>query len=279
VNVDGEVDPLLVDESTNRFDVIATGKQIVDATKPSTGLDDSEVAAESKSAPVEAIDQHRVGGHSRPVFDEVARDPDDADTTVDSAAVSEPSPIPELADPDRLSAAVEAILFVVESPVSAAQIATVVQRPVAEVEASIERLTQTYVGDARGIELRRIADGVRIYTRPELTGVVEAFLLDGQRSRLSPAALETLAVIAYRQPVTRGRISAIRGVNVDGVVRTLTSRGLIIEDGTEPDSGAGLFRTTALFLEKMGLQSVEELPSLAPLLPDIDSFETDELSS
>jgi segregation and condensation protein B len=132
--------------------------------------------------------------------------------------VSEPSPIPELADPDRLSAAVEAILFVVESPVSAAQIATVVQRPVAEVEASIERLTQTYVGDARGIELRRIADGVRIYTRPELTGVVEAFLLDGQRSRLSPAALETLAVIAYRQPVTRGRISAIRGVNVDGPV-------------------------------------------------------------
>ena len=127
------------------------------------------------------------------------------------------------------------------------------------------------------MELRWIADGVRIYTRAELSPVVEAFLLDGQRTKLSQAALETLAVIAYRQPVTRGRISAIRGVNVDGVVRTLTRRGLIVEDGLDSDSGAGLFRTTSLFLEKMGMQSLEELPSLAPLLPEIDTLETDEL--
>ena len=109
-----------------------------------------------------------------------------------------------------------------------------------------------------------------MYTRPDYAPWVTAFLLDGQRSRLSQAALETLAVIAYRQPVTRARVSAIRGVNVDGVVRTLTSRGLIVEIGTDPDTGGGLFRTTDLFLEKMGLRSLDELPSLAPLLPDLD---------
>lgn len=184
----------------------------------------------------------------------------------------------DFADFDQLDAALEAILFIVESPVSVDQLASVVQQPSAEVEQSLDRLARRYEGPAAGIELRRIADGVRIYTRPELTKVVEAFLLEGQRTKLSNAALETLAVIAYRQPVTRGRISAIRGVNVDGVIRTLVTRGLIVEDGTDPESGAGLFRTTALFLEKMGLQTLEELPSLAPLLPDIDSLETDELS-
>jgi segregation and condensation protein B len=108
---------------------------------------------------------------------------------------------------------------------------------------------------------------------------VEQFLQEGQRSRLTQAALETLAVIAYRQPVTRARVSAIRGVNVDGVVRTLLARGLIVEVGSDPDTGGGLFRTTDLFLEKMGLNALDELPSLAPLLPDIeglDSFATDE---
>jgi segregation and condensation protein B len=184
----------------------------------------------------------------------------------------------DYADPTQLEAALEAILFIVESPVSAEQLASVLQRPTPEVEEALDRLRSRYDVAGSGIELRRIADGFRIYTRVELTGVVEAFLLEGQRTKLSNAALETLAVIAYRQPVTRGRISAIRGVNVDGVIRTLVTRGLIVEDGTEPESGAGLFATTALFLEKMGLRTLEELPSLAPLLPEIDSLETDELS-
>ena len=196
-----------------------------------------------------------------------------------SARMRRPGSVTDLGldDPDHLRAAVEALLFVVESPVTVAAIAAVVQRPTAEVEASLAEIAAAYDQPGRGVELRWIADGVRIYTRPELSGVVEAFLLDGQRTRLSQAALETLAVIAYRQPVTRGRISAIRGVNVDGVVRTLASRGLIVEDGTESESGAGLYRTTALFLERMGMQTLEELPSLAPLLPEIDSLETDEL--
>jgi segregation and condensation protein B len=196
-----------------------------------------------------------------------------ADADADSTAVAGL----DLSDPDRLMAAIEAVLFVVESPTSVAALASVVQRPTAEVSAAIDRIAAAYEQDGRGVELRWIADGVRIYTRAELSPVVEAFLLDGQRTKLSQAALETLAVIAYRQPVTRGRISAIRGVNVDGVVRTLTTRGLVVEDGLDSDSGAGLFRTTSLFLEKMGMQSLEELPSLAPLLPEIDTLETDEL--
>ncbi len=117
-----------------------------------------------------------------------------------------------------------------------------------------------------------VGGGVRIYTRPEVAPQVEMFLFDGQRGKLTQAALETLAVMAYRQPVTRSRVSAIRGVNVDGVVRTLTSRGLVVEAGADPETGGGLLRTTELFLERMGLQSLDELPSLAPMLPDLEGF-------
>ncbi len=107
-----------------------------------------------------------------------------------------------------------------------------------------------------------------MYTRPEYADYVQRFVLDGQQARLTQAALETLAVVAYKQPVTRSRISAIRGVNCDGVVRTLLARGLVEECGSEPDSGAFLYRTTTLFLEKLGLDGVEQLPPLAPFLPD-----------
>lgn len=182
-----------------------------------------------------------------------------------------------LEDPDRLRAAVEAVLFIVESPVSTSQLATALQRPEHEVVSAIRELSVSYDERGAGVELREIAGGWRIYTRPELGAAVEAFLLEGQRSRLSQAALETLAVVAYRQPVTRARISAIRGVNVDGVVRTLVSRGLVTEVGSDPETGGGLYRTTDAFLEKMGLQALADLPSLAPLLPELDTLETDEL--
>jgi segregation and condensation protein B len=182
-------------------------------------------------------------------------------------------------DPAQLTAAIEAILFVVESPVSVAALAVAVQQTTDTVQAALDSLRAGYDERAAGIELRDVAGGVRVYTRPDYAEIVEQFLQDGQRSRLSQAALETLAVIAYRQPVTRARVSAIRGVNVDGVVRTLLARGLIVEVGNDPETGGGLFRTTELFLEKMGLQSLEQLPSLAPLLPDIeglDGFGTDD---
>ncbi|MDT4939547.1 MAG: segregation and condensation protein [Pseudonocardiales bacterium] len=185
-----------------------------------------------------------------------------------------------LADAADLVAAVEAVLFVVEAPVSVTGIAVALQQPEPSVAAAIETLRNSYDERRAGIELRDVAGGVRIYTRASVAAQVEIFLQDGQRSRLTQAALETLAVVAYRQPVTRSRVSAIRGVNVDGVVRTLTTRGLVVEAGADPDTGGGLLRTTDLFLEKMGLASLAELPSLAPLLPDLDGLDgvdTDEL--
>lgn len=179
--------------------------------------------------------------------------------------------------PSHLRAAIEAILFVVEAPVSVASLAAAVQQPAPAVRSAIEAIRAGYADRGAGIELRDVADGVRIYTRPECASQVEMFLQDGQRGRLTQAALETLAVIAYRQPVTRSRVSAIRGVNVDGVVRSLLTRGLVVEVGSDPDTGGGLYRTTDLFLEKMGLHSLSELPSLAPLLPELDGVDFDEL--
>ncbi len=173
----------------------------------------------------------------------------------------------ELSD-DELRGAVEAILLIVEEPVTEIILAQGLDQPVDRIAGVLERCAREYAEMGRGFELRRIAGGWRLYTRPEYAAYVEKFVLDGQQVRLTQAALETLAVVAYKQPVTRSRISAIRGVNCDGVVRTLVARGLIEECGSEPESGAFLYRTTTLFLEKLGLDSVDELPSLAPFLPD-----------
>ncbi len=168
----------------------------------------------------------------------------------------------------ELRGAVEAILLVVDEPVTEVMLAQVLEQRTARIVETLAGLAADYAATGRGFELRRAAGGWRLYTRSEYAGYVERFVLDGQRVRLTQAALETLAVVAYRQPVTRSRISAIRGVNCDGVVRTLVSRGLIEDCGTEPESGAFLYRTTTLFLEKLGLDSVEQLPPLAPFLPD-----------
>jgi segregation and condensation protein B len=195
----------------------------------------------------------------------------------DEALADEVPRTAPLADPAELASAVEAILFVVEAPVAVPSIAAALQQPVVAVESAVEALRRAYDERRAGVEIRNVAGGVRIYTRPNVAAQVELFLQDGQRSRLTQAALETLAVIAYRQPVTRSRVSAIRGVNVDGVVRTLISRGLITEVGSDPETGGGLYRTTDLFLEKMGLDSLAELPSLAPLLPELDGIDSDEL--
>jgi segregation and condensation protein B len=204
-------------------------------------------------------------------MNEVVDGPTDA--TADLAETEAQAVAARFVDPGQLSAALEAILFVVESPVSVQSLAVAVQQTTDDVAAALDALRAGYDERSAGIELRDVAGGVRIYTRPDYAEVVEQFLQDGQRSRLTQAALETLAVIAYRQPVTRSRVSAIRGVNVDGVVRTLLARGLIVEVGSDPETGGGLFRTTDLFLEKMGLQSLDQLPSLAPLLPDIDGLD------
>jgi segregation and condensation protein B len=185
----------------------------------------------------------------------------------------------ELGDPERLRSAVEAVLLVVDTPTSALMLAQVLGRSVPEVEGALRSLRDEYDAGGRGLDLREVADGWRLYSRDEFASCVERFILDGQQARLTQAALETLAVIAYRQPVTRSRISGIRGVSVDAVMRTLLTRGLVEECGADRDTGGGLYRTTRLFLEKMGLRSLDELPSLAPLLPDTSQLDDVELST
>ena len=164
--------------------------------------------------------------------------------------------------------AVEAVLVVVDEPVAALSLAQALQRPVPEVEAALAELAADYDEQARGFELRQVAGGWRLYSRASCAPVVERFVLDGQQARLTQAALETLAVVAYRQPVSRARVSAVRGVNVDGVMRTLVARGLVEEAGAEGESGAYLYRTTSTFLERLGLSSIDDLPPLAPFLPE-----------
>jgi segregation and condensation protein B len=172
------------------------------------------------------------------------------------------------ADGPGLRASLEAILLVADEPVAENVIAQVVERPTEEVAAVLRELAAAYTAERRGFDLREIAGGWRYYTRVECAGVVERFVRDGQEVRLTQAALETLAVVAYRQPVSRSRVSAVRGVNCDGVMRTLVLRGLIEEQATDPETGAILYRTTSYFLERLGLASLEELPDLAPFLPE-----------
>ncbi|XVV10235.1 SMC-Scp complex subunit ScpB [Actinoplanes sp. CA-131856] len=176
--------------------------------------------------------------------------------------------LPGLTDDSELAAALEAIMLVVDEPVAEMQLAQILEQPTERVGVMLEDLSARYTAAGHGFDLRRVAGGWRLYTRPEYAAYVERFVLDGQSVRLTQAALETLAVVAYKQPVTRSRISAIRGVNCDGVMRTLVTRGLIEECGTESETGAHLYRTTVLFLEKLGLNSVDQLPPLAPFLPD-----------
>ncbi|QSB12594.1 SMC-Scp complex subunit ScpB [Natronosporangium hydrolyticum] len=187
-----------------------------------------------------------------------------------AAVPAEPSAAPlvgSLAEPE-LRAALEAILLVVDEPVTEATLAQTLAEPPDRVAATLTELSAEYTAAGRGFDLRRAAGGWRLYTRASQAAYVERFVLDGQQAKLSQAALETLAVVAYKQPVTRSRVAAIRGVNCDGVIRTLLTRGLLQEAGAEPESGAYLYQTTSVFLEKLGLDSVAELPSLAPFLPD-----------
>jgi len=177
-----------------------------------------------------------------------------------------------------LRPSLEAVLMVADEPLDAVALATAVGYPVAEVVAALQLLAEDYDEQGRGFELRNVAGGWRYYTREEYAAVVEGFVLEGQQARLTQAALETLAVVAYKQPVSRARVSAIRGVNVDGVMRTLLTRGLVEEAGEDHSTGAHLYRTTTYFLERIGVQSIDELPELAPYLPDLADME-DQLES
>ncbi|MFE7276385.1 SMC-Scp complex subunit ScpB [Streptomyces sp. NPDC057623] len=174
-----------------------------------------------------------------------------------------------------LKPALEAMLMVVDEPATEERLAKLLERPRRQIADALRELADDYVTQGRGFELRFVAGGWRFYTRPEYAAAVERLVLDGQTARLTQAALETLAVVAYRQPVSRSRVSAVRGVNCDGVMRTLLQRGLVEEAGTEPETGAILYRTTNYFLERMGLRGLDELPELAPFLPEAEAIEAE----
>jgi len=169
--------------------------------------------------------------------------------------------------------ALEAVLMVADQPLDRLSLAQAVGSPPDQVDAGLAALSAEYTESGRGFELREVGGGWRYYTREQYAPVVDQFVLEGQQARLTQAALETLAVVAYRQPVSRARVSAIRGVNVDGVIRTLVARGLVEEAGTDQQTGAHLFRTTSYFLERMGLSTLDQLPEIAPYLPEMDDLE------
>jgi segregation and condensation protein B len=173
----------------------------------------------------------------------------------------------------ELRPSLEALLMIADQPLDETTLAAAVGAPLADVRSTLAGLAQEYADQGRGFELRNVAGGWRYYTREEFAPVVEAFVLDGQQARLTQAALETLAVVAYKQPVSRARVSAIRGVNVDGVMRTLLTRGLVEEAGEDHSTGAHLYRTSSYFMERIGVTSLEELPELAPYLPDLEDLD------
>ncbi len=175
--------------------------------------------------------------------------------------------------PSGARGAVEAVLMVVEEPIDEVALASALGLTTDRVGAVLAGLAQEYDESGLGFELRHVAGGWRVYSRAAYAPVVERFMLDGQTARLTQAALETLAIVAYRQPVSRARVGAVRGVNVDAVMRTLVTRGLVEEAGTDPESGAVLYRTTTHFLQRLGLASLDELPALAPFLPEVDALD------
>lgn len=172
--------------------------------------------------------------------------------------------------PGGVRSALEAVLMVVEEPVATVALATALEVPVATVETHLHELEAEYAAQQRGFTLREVAGGWRFYSRTEYGPVVERFVIDGAQARLTQAALETLAVVAYLQPVSRARIGSVRGVNVESVLRTLVSRGLVEEQGDRGEGGAILYGTTGYFLERLGLRSLDELPPIAHHLPDVD---------
>src|ERR1700683_2448496 len=167
-----------------------------------------------------------------------------------------------------LRPSLEAILLVADEPGPVGVLPQILERPRNEVTAELKALAEEYATQDRGFDLREIAGGWRFYTREDCAPLVERFVSDSQEVRLTQAALETLAVVAYRQPVSRARVSAVRGVNCDSVIRTLVLRGLVEESGTDSETGAILYRTTGYFLERLGLAGLDDLPELAPFLPD-----------
>lgn len=287
-----------VETETPEYDVQADETETPEydvQADPAAGADPAESESESEAGAVSA-ENWRPGGdvpaevaaeHADPAeVDEavVAADPEaEADAVAaDDKDHLEPGELPVepevVIDDETMRRALEAILMVTDEPLPVLTLARAVGRPTADVAGALADLSEEYTEQGRGFDLREVAGGWRYYTREESAIYVERFVLDGQQSRLTQAALETLAVVAYKQPVSRARVSAIRGVNVDGVMRTLVTRGLVEEAGADTESQATLYRTSSYFLERMGMQSLDDLPELAPYLPEMDDVE-DEMAA
>ncbi|WP_284742750.1 SMC-Scp complex subunit ScpB [Amycolatopsis sp. RTGN1] len=250
--------------------------------EPDTAVSPAEAAAavpEPEEATPEAAVEAEVDGaaaadpESEPEAAAEPGDLDPADPESDLVAAGDTDSLPDVTSDEILEAALEALLLVVDSPASEESLADTVGQPKARIVVALRTMAQKFTDRASGIDLRRVGEGWRFYTRDVYAPFVEKLLLDGQRSKLTRAALESLAVIAYRQPVTRSRVAAVRGVNVDGVIRTLLARGLIGEMGTDPETTGTLYVTTELFLERLGLSSLNDLPAIAPLLPEVDTID------
>jgi len=188
----------------------------------------------------------------------------------------EARPIPT---PAEVAPQLEALLLIAEEPVPATVLAEAVGAPVPLVDQVLASLADTYDSTGRGFALREVGGGWRYATRPEHHELLSRWVVEGQVNRLTQAGLETLSVIAYLQPVSRTRVSAVRGVNVETAVRTLLARGLVVEDGEDDRTGASLLRTTDYFLERLGLASLDDLPPIAPRLPDAAALEAELVAS
>ena len=178
-------------------------------------------------------------------------------------------------EPAAITAPLEALLLMATEPMPTAELAQAVRAPVALVERALAHLAEFYDETGRGFELRYVGGGWRYWTRAEHAELIGGWLIEGQHAKLSQAALETLAVVAYLQPISRSRVSAVRGVNVDGVLRTLVTRALVHEVGRAPETGAMRFGTTGEFLERLGLPGLDDLPPIAPHLPDASELDAE----
>ncbi|MEU4250699.1 SMC-Scp complex subunit ScpB [Amycolatopsis sp. NPDC026612] len=252
------------------LDEALSGEPVTDDGEPVAALVEEEAAEEH---PAEEAELSRESSASAESEGAGAGEGEPTEPQAGLVAAGDADALPDVTSDEALEAALEALLLIVDSPASEDLLAETLGQPRSRIVVALRTMAQKFTDRSSGIDLRRVGEGWRFYTRDVYAPFVEKLLLDGQRSKLTRAALESLAVIAYRQPVTRARIAAVRGVNVDGVIRTLLARGLIEEMGTDPETTGTLYVTTELFLERLGLSSLNDLPAIAPLLPEVDTID------
>lgn len=187
---------------------------------------------------------------------------------ITDSAEAPPTSLRDATDPE-IRQAIEAILIISDQPVPSVELAAILDLPGERIDSLLDELAADYIASGRGFEIRGGEQGWRYYSSAACNELIASYVKEGRSARLTQAALETLAVVAYKQPISRARIGAIRGVNVDGVMRTLVTRGLVTELETDPSTGAVLYGTTPYFLERMGLASIADLPPIVDHLPDL----------